>query len=299
MKRHLVFGVWALLFGSVAEYKAQRHEVGVRLGMANLVGDIGKTNYFLHSPLSANTVGGIGFPLSIGVNYRMNLNPQHTIRFDAGYDHIQFDDGVAQEAYRRNRGLNGSNNIYRVSAMFEYNFFGINNEQPRGLLSPYIFAGIGAMVHDVSRVRLYHDFQRDADGVALAPTHEADFVTTASFSKSQKVTPYIPLGVGVKYKFNHHWTVSLEATIRPTFTDQLDYNVLHTDDIRSEYNADIITPSSNASLLQAPQYYNVSLQREKDFLQIRQTGDLKGKDWVNSITLGVSYSFGRPPCYCD
>lgn len=267
--------------------------------MANMIGDVGKTNYFLHSPLSAKKVGGLGFPVSFGVNYRMNLNPQHTIRFEAGYDHIQFSDGVAQEEYRRNRGLKGSNNLYQASAMFEYNFFGINEEQRSGMLSPYVFVGFGAMVHDVSRARLYHDFKRDADGVALSPTNEDDFVTTVSFRKSQKITPYIPFGVGIKYKFNYRWTVSLEAMVRPVFTDQLDYNVLYPDDIRSEYNADILTPSSNASLLQAPQYYNVSLQREKDFLQVRQAGDLKGKDWVNSVTLGVSYSFGRPPCYCD
>ena len=24
----------------------------------------------------------------------------------------------------------------------------------------------------------------------------------------------------------------------------------------------------------------------------------KGKDWLNSVTIGISYAFGRPPCYC-
>ncbi|MGZ5211062.1 MAG: DUF6089 family protein [Kaistella sp.] len=25
---------------------------------------------------------------------------------------------------------------------------------------------------------------------------------------------------------------------------------------------------------------------------------MNSKDWVNTISLGLTYSFGRPPCYC-
>ena len=28
-------------------------------------------------------------------------------------------------------------------------------------------------------------------------------------------------------------------------------------------------------------------------------GNLNSKDWMNSLSLGLSYSFGRPPCYCQ
>ncbi|MFX4347614.1 DUF6089 family protein [Acinetobacter baumannii] len=28
-------------------------------------------------------------------------------------------------------------------------------------------------------------------------------------------------------------------------------------------------------------------------------GDQKSKDWMNTVSLGLTYSFGRPPCYCD
>lgn len=29
------------------------------------------------------------------------------------------------------------------------------------------------------------------------------------------------------------------------------------------------------------------------------TGNMNSKDWLNSFSLGLSYAFGRPPCYCD
>lgn len=297
MKKHLALGFLAFLLGNVSIYKAQRNEIGVRLGVNNLVGDIGNTNYFIQRPFAS--VKGSGFPVSVGGFYRFNFNPQQSLRLDVGYNRIKFYDELTQEEYRRNRGTWGNNNAFEASLLFEYNFLGINNEQRYGMFSPYIFAGFGAMMHNISQVKLFHDFTRDVDGVALAPTHEEDFVTSYTFNKTQKITPFIPFGIGLKYKFNYNWTVSVEAMLRPTFSDQLDYSHLRAEDIRSEYSQDIITPSTNASLLQVPEYYNISLQREKEFLKNRQIGETKGKDWVNSVTIGLSYSFGRPPCYCD
>ena len=37
----------------------------------------------------------------------------------------------------------------------------------------------------------------------------------------------------------------------------------------------------------------------EEFLKNRQIGNINSKDWLNSISIGLSYSFGRPPCYCD
>ena len=34
----------------------------------------------------------------------------------------------------------------------------------------------------------------------------------------------------------------------------------------------------------------------KDYLNSKKRGN--STDWLNSLVIGVSYSFGRPPCYC-
>lgn len=36
-----------------------------------------------------------------------------------------------------------------------------------------------------------------------------------------------------------------------------------------------------------------------DYSDQYNLGNLNSKDWMNSMSLGLSYSFGRPPCYCQ
>lgn len=82
----------------------------------------------------------------------------------------------------------------------------------------------------------------------------------------KKMILSLPFGVGLKYKFNYNWAVSGELMFRPTFSDGLDFSMV----------------------------YDSNGKTTNDFV-----GNKNSNDWVNSITLGVSYSFGRPPCYCD
>ena len=297
MSKKLFFSLF-LIICAAATADAQRHEIGVRFGTSNLVGDVGKTAYLFQSP-NFDNISEFGIPAYGGLTYRMNFNPYQTLRFDLGYSHIQFDDREAKEAYRRNRQLFGTNNILEASAIFEYYFFPVNNEQEKGMLSPYIFAGGGAMMYDVTQAQLNHDFRRDANGVAQAPVNELDFVTTTVYNSNKKVNAYIPFGAGLKYKFNYNWAISGEVMFRPTFTDQLDYSDIYEKDIKSTYNADILAPSTSTSLLQTGVYYSVSQEREAELLRNRQIGDPNIKDWVNSFTVGLTYSFGRPPCYCE
>jgi opacity protein-like surface antigen len=297
MNKKLLYGLMAT-FASVAAIKAQRHEIGLRAGMSNLVGDIGQTSYILQKPMSLDKLSDNGFPGYIGALYRMNFNPYQTLRFDVGYSHIQFDDKLAKEEYRSNRKMWGTNNLLSASAIFEYNFLPVNNEQ-KSMLSPYIFGGIGGMVFDVTQANLKHDFRRDSDGAAMAPQNEIDYVTIAEYSKRNRVTMYIPFGVGLKYKFNNNWALFGELMFSPTLSDQLDYSKLTSKDVKSTYNNDIIDPATGRSLLLSAPYFNVSKEREDYFLNERTVGDTRSKDWVNSVTVGLSYSFGRPPCYCD
>ena len=297
MSKKLFFSLFIIIC-AISTLDAQRHELGIRFGTSNLVGDVGKTGYLFQTP-NFDNISESGLPAYGGITYRMNFNPYQTLRFDLGYSHIAFDDRDAKEEYRRNRKLFGTNNILEASAIFEYYFFPVNNEQENGLFSPYIFAGGGAMMYDVTQAEMAHDFRRDTNGVAQAPVNELDFVTTTTYSSNKKVSAYIPFGAGVKYKFNYNWAISAEVMFRPTFTDQLDYSDIYEKDIKPTYNADILAPSTTTSLLQTGVYYSVSKEREAELLKNRSMGDPNMKDWVNSFTLGISYSFGRPPCYCE
>lgn len=302
MQKKIIYCLFALIFMSVS-YKGQRHEIGVQLGMSNLVGDIGRTNYILQKPLG-NT-GDYGIPFYGGILYRMNFNPYQTVRLNLGYSHIQFVDAVAKEQYRRDRKLWGTNSIFHADLIFEYNFFPVNDEQ-KSLLSPYVFGGVGAMLMNATKLMVEHDFKR-VNGVAQDPrdvlvnlTQDPEFFDTReTFMSSNKMTIAIPFGVGLKYKFNYNWALFGEIMFRPTFSDSVDYSVIDDKDVKVTYNKDIPVPGGTKSILQESPYLQVAEQRVADFLQNRQIGNINSKDWVNSVTLGLSYSFGRPPCYCE
>ena len=204
---------------------AQRHEIGIQLGTSNLTGDIGKTRYINPFPNSINNLANEGIPFYGAIMYRMNFNPYQSVRFRLAYNHIQFNDKYAQELYRASRGLYGTNSVYEASAIFDYNFLPVNEEQ-KSMLSPYIFGGISGLM----------------------------FNTTL---EGNKFGFAIPFGAGLKYKFNYNWALFGEFMFRATNSDTLDYS--------DEYNL----------------------------------GNLNSKDWMNSMSLGLSYSFGRPPCYCQ
>lgn len=204
---------------------AQRHEIGIQLGTSNLTGDIGKTKYINPFPNSINDLANEGIPFYGAIMYRMNFNPYQSVRFRLAYNHIQFNDKYAQELYRASRGLYGTNSVYEASAIFDYNFLPVNEEQ-KSMLSPYIFGGISGLMFNTT-------LEENKFGFA------------------------IPFGAGLKYKFNYNWALFGEFMFRATNSDTLDYS--------DEYNL----------------------------------GNLNSKDWMNSMSLGLSYSFGRPPCYCQ
>ena len=204
---------------------AQRHEIGIQLGTSNLTGDIGKTNKYINPLPDGNSFTKDKLPFYGAIMYRMNFNPYQSVRFRLAYNRISFDDRYAQELYRASRGLYGTNSVYEASAIFDYNFLPVNEEQ-KSMLSPYIFGGISGLM----------------------------FNTTL---EGNKFGFAIPFGAGLKYKFNYNWALFGEFMFRATNSDTLDYS--------DEYNL----------------------------------GNLNSKDWMNSMSLGLSYSFGRPPCYCQ
>lgn len=297
MSKKLIFSFIAVIMMSTYA-KAQRHELGIQLGISNLVGDIGKTNY-VFQPVITGNFSQFGLPFYGGILYRMNFNPYQSLRFNLGYNHIQFSDNVAKEYYRKNRGLFGTNSIYEADVLFEYNLFPVNDEQ-KSLLSPYIFAGLGALIAETPQLVIENDFYRNAADEALNPTTNTDFVTTSTYDTARKMTLAIPFGVGLKYKFNYNWALFGEFMFRPTFSDSIDYSVIDEKNVKVTYNKDILDPNANnKSILQSDPYKSVADSRAQQIIENRKVGNVNSKDWVNTVSLGLTYSFGRPPCYCD
>ncbi|WP_374450807.1 DUF6089 family protein, partial [Cloacibacterium normanense] len=146
MKRKTLVIIILFFFSFLAN--AQRHEIGIQLGTSNLTGDIGKTKYINPLP-DGSSFTKDKLPFYGAIMYRMNFNPYQSVRFRLAYNRISFDDRYAQELYRFNRRAKGSNSVYEASAIFDYNFLPVNEEQ-KSMLSPYIFGGISGLMFNTT-----------------------------------------------------------------------------------------------------------------------------------------------------
>lgn len=265
---------------------AQRHEIGVFGGGANVIGDIGRSDYINPMPVSYNSSKIMDkLPIAMGLIYRFNFNPHMGVRFNAIYGKVIGNDVLAPETYKKERGYAYKNNILEGSLVFEYNFFDINNENG-AKHSPYIFAGIGAFMFDKNLYTVTHSFARDANGVEVVPRTIDSQITT----KTEKESSFtFPLGAGYKIKYKYNWVISAEVGFRYTSTDNLDHSFASGDDFNF-----IIEPG----LEQAP--FNTEIDwRNTSAVRSRQVGNTSNNDWYVFTGLTLTYTFGRPPCYCD
>lgn len=254
--RRLFLFVFILCFSQLIY--AQRHELGVFAGGANVIGDIGKANYINPFPTKTEVGGKIYLPISIGGLYRFNINPQMGFRANISYSKVGASDHRSKEYYKLERNKNFRNNIIEGSVMFEYNFFNINDDQEKAQ-SPYIFFGVGAF---------------------SAKGKEYDFDGTNIIEKTKYNTDLsIPFGIGYKVRFNYSWILSFETGIRYANVDYIDYN---TGKFSTRF-----TEAVDSGELSSEEYSK------------RQYGNLSNKDWYVLSGISLTYSFGRPACYCD
>ncbi|WP_413532691.1 DUF6089 family protein [Empedobacter brevis] len=245
---------------------AQRHELGIFAGGANVIGDVGKSSYINPFPTKTESGGKIFLPISIGGLYRFNINPQMGFRANISYSKVAAGDHRSKEQYKIDRNKNFRNNIIEGSLMFEYNFFNINDDQENAQ-SPYIFVGIGAF---------------------SAKGKEYDYDSTVSteypYGKIIEKTKYntdlsIPFGVGYKVRFNYNWILSFETGVRYTNVDYIDYN-------RGKFSERFKEAIADGTL-------------SKDEYNKRVYGNTSNNDWYVLTGVSLTYSFGRPACYCD
>lgn len=261
---------------------AQRHEVGIFAGGANVIGDIGRSNYINPMPVSYNSDKITDkLPIALGLVYRFNFNPHMGVRFNAIYGKVIGNDAIAPERYKKDRGYAYKNNILEGSLLFEYNFFDINNENA-AKHSPYIFAGIGAFMYDKNLYTITHSFARNDNGVIIQP----ETIDTRVSTKTEKESNFtFPIGAGYKIKYKHNWVISAEVGFRYTKTDNLDHSFADFSDFTFITEPGLDPTETGIRDIRA--------------VESRQVGNTSNYDWYVFTGLTLTYTFGRPPCYCD
>lgn len=169
---------------------AQVYEIGISVGGANYVGDIGRTTY-----IYPNKVAGAAF-------FKYNKNPRMALRATYSYLPISANDLDADTDFRRDRGLSFNNTINELAVGLEFNFYEYDLSSPGKTWTPYILLELAAFNYKY---------------IASEPQPDQyEYNSKNSFS--------VPFGVGFKSKLAGSFAFALETKFRYTFEDDLDYN---------------------------------------------------------------------------
>jgi hypothetical protein len=167
---------------------AQTYEIGIFAGGANVIGDVGRTNYILPS---GPAFGGI---------FKWNKSKRYAWRASVLYGDFTADDSKSHMQSRQQRGYVMDNSILEASLGLEFNFVEYNLHKLGPAFTPYLYTGFTYFRYDF----MYFDALQVQD----INQKEGSFA--------------IPMTVGAKYRLNQFLILGAEIGARYTFTDNLD-----------------------------------------------------------------------------
>lgn len=175
---------------------SQNNEIGIFLGGANYIGDVGPSTYI--SPFSYNAstnyVGGIIF--------RKNFNDRISARAKFNYAKIGSSDNWPQTAdYRQQRGNYFKNRIVEFGLGIDFNFIEFDVYESSLQMTPYVSTGISVFEYDPLRY-------------GISEVEATQYGDASSIS--------IPITMGYKIKPLKDFIIAFEITANYSFTDNID-----------------------------------------------------------------------------
>ncbi|PRX57786.1 DUF6089 family protein [Flagellimonas meridianipacifica] len=180
--------VFAIFLCAAFGLNAQTYEVGLFAGGANVIGDVGRTNYIFPS---GPAVGGL---------FKWNKSKRYAWRASVIYGSFTADDTKSSKSSREQRGFVIDNSVLEASVGLEFNFVEYNLHKLGPAFTPYLYTGLTYFRYDFN----YFDAQQVQD----INQKEGSFA--------------IPMTVGAKYRLNQFLILGAEIGARYTFTDNLD-----------------------------------------------------------------------------
>ena len=180
--------VFLVCFFAVSTMAAQTYEVGVFAGGANVIGDVGRTNYIFPSGFA---FGGI---------FKWNKSKRYAWRASVYRGSFTADDTKSSFSSRQQRAYKVENAVTEYSVGLEFNFVEYNLHKLGPAFTPYIYTGITYFRYDFNYI----------DAAQVQDLNQKD----GSFA--------IPMTVGAKLRLNQFLILGAEIGARYTFTDNLD-----------------------------------------------------------------------------
>lgn len=179
--------VYIFLLVSCFNTNAQINELGIFLGGANYIGDVGPTDYIAPNEPA------------IGILYKWNRSSRHAYRFSYTHANITSKDIDSDSPGRNLRGFSFENTVDEFSAGLEFNFLDFDLHDSRKAITPYVFSGVNYFIYNEIFI--------------LDKKSKLDYRHSA-FA--------IPMVVGLKTRLFNNFILGAEFGARYTFTDNLD-----------------------------------------------------------------------------
>lgn len=155
--------------------------------------------------------------LLFGINVSKQFFPHFGLKASLSKGQISADESIYSDpAWRQLRAFQFQTPVTEFSTTVVFDFADQSLDQTKRL-TPYLFAGIGASFLKVNR-----DWSR---------TNLASFDPKSStilglgidtLKNTPKVLPVIPLGAGLRYALNEHWSLNAELGFRLSMSDYID-----------------------------------------------------------------------------
>lgn len=253
----------------------RHHEIGISVGAANYYGDL-QHNWFPTQQNLSQT-----YRPSLGIQYKYFFNPRLGMRFGATYLQITAADSLSTVAADKQRNLNFTNDMFEGYGAVEFNILPIRVED-RFKVSPYVFAGIGAVYsnpytndREGKKTRL-RDLGTEGQGVPGYPDRKTYSMVHAMF----------PVGGGVKFFIGKTVVMSAEVGLRYVASDYID------DVSRSYINMDTLLAYKGQKAVDLSYRGNEIANWDGNYPDHKfQRGDFKKNDWYYTVGISATIYF--------
>lgn len=182
MRKLITLFVLLTSFSLLGQEIRHKDEIGAGFGVMNYSGDLAQG--FNTQNLSP----------SLQLFFRNNFSNNYSVlRANILLGTLKANEADLSDPLPNQRQLKFDASVVEFSVLYEYNFLNYREisggKREDNYLSPYIFGGVGA-------------------AIMVGGTSPAYLV--------------LPIGLGLKYQLSKNWNLGLEASVRKTFSDQLD-----------------------------------------------------------------------------
>lgn len=266
--------------------QAQDWEFAATGGTSGYLGDINPKNPFYFNDWT------------VGASVKYNFNPTWGLRLKGDFVNIWGSDHRARNSeLRRERNLGFFNSISELSAVVDFNFFNFTPQTGRIVYTPYVYAGLGTIMHD--------PVYRGQDGRYTGAKLREIMTEGELYSRYAVVLPF---GVGFKYNLRGPWTIGIEGGYRLTTTDFLDdvrggYVDYDKFPVYNRYEEPIypryINPTNNElERLSQAEWQSIANPSGRPYLDVQGTQRGDGRPFDSYMTVGftVSYTIFKGGC---